>query len=112
MAREQLNARIQKADDEISILRKDLQGFCEKRRSDIQVRREGTSTEVTLPPVHLPIESRIRIAIIAYLLRTTLDHLVWQLVKQTETNQAATMHFPSTNLISGKNSTLTGCYEE
>ena len=82
MSREELNARIQKADDEISILRKDLQGFCEERRSDIQVRREGTATEATLPPVQLPIESRIRIGTIAHLLRTTLDHLVWQLVKQ------------------------------
>ncbi len=82
MCRDELNARIQRADDEISMLRKDIQDFCEERRSYVQLRREGTATEVTLPPVQLPIDSRIRIGIIAHLLRTTLDHLVWQLVKQ------------------------------
>ena len=94
MYRDELNARIQKADDEISILRKEIKRFSEERRSDIQVRREGTATETTLRPVQLPIESRIRIGIIAHLLRTTLDHLVWQLVKHNGNKPGRHNAFP------------------
>jgi len=61
-------------------LSKDLTSFCEEHRNQIVVEKKGKTTNVRMPRDATPVEWRIRIGIIAYLLRSSLDHLVWQLV--------------------------------
>ncbi len=78
--RDEIDARIKMADDMIVSLSKDLTSFCEEHRNKIVVEKKGKTTNVRMSRDTTPVEWRIRIGVIAYLLRSSLDHLVWQLV--------------------------------
>ena len=78
MYRDEIDARIKMADDMIVSLSKDLTSFCEEHQNRVVVEKKGEPLRMPREPT--PVEWRIRIGVIAYLLRSSLDHLVWQLV--------------------------------
>ena len=82
MYRDEIDARIKMADEAIVTLRTDIFVFCEEQRPHITIESDdqGQGRVVRLQQDRIPVEWSIRIGIAAYLLRSSLDHLVWQLV--------------------------------
>ncbi len=81
-------AKIERADKELRTLRTDMEKFCERQRVEQkrirQKNLDGQAEEIVQAylddPEKTPIEWSIRIGEIVYNLRSSLDHLVWQLV--------------------------------
>ena len=94
MPGDELHVRIQMADEKIEALKNDIALFCENQRPNIKITREGRGGSATLPPVSIPIGWRVRIGVIAYLLRSSLDHLVWDLVLQNGNTPSRRNQFP------------------
>lgn len=96
MSRDELDARIKMADEKIVALRRDIAVFCEQQRPRITIEKNGQkrSTLARMPRVNIPVGWRIRIGIIVYLLRSSLDHLVWQLVLDNENTPDYRNEFP------------------
>ena len=79
---EAIDAKIRRARNELRLLKADIDAFCEERARLIVP--EGLGDEVvwvyrgdTPTP---PVDWSIRVGEFAYNLRSSLDHLVWQLV--------------------------------
>ena len=102
MDRDEIDARIRMADDKIASLSKDLTSFCEEHRDRIAVEKKGKTTNARMPSDIIPVEWRIRIGIIAYLLRSSLDHLVWQLVRNNDNTPDHRNEFPIFNVVYGE----------
>ena len=85
---EAIDTKIRRADKELLTLRTDMERFCERQRVEQkrirQKNPDGQAKEVIQAylddPEKSPIEWSIRIGEIVYNLRSSLDHLVWQLV--------------------------------
>ena len=97
MFRDELHARIHMAEDKITALKKDIALFCENERPNIRITRQGRGGSAALPPVDIPIELRVRIGLITYLLRSSLDHLVCHLVLQNGNIPGRHNQFPISN---------------
>ena len=94
MSREELRARTNMADQEIASLKKAIDLFCENQRPNIKITRKGRGGIVGMPPVDIPIAERIKIGVIAYLLRSSLDHLVCHLVVKNGNTPSSQNQFP------------------
>ena len=85
---EAIYAKIERADRGLRTLRTDMERFCERQRvaqkRSQQTNPDGKSVDTVeawlADPEETPIEWSIRIGEIVYNLRSSLDHLVWQLV--------------------------------
>ncbi len=94
MFRDELHVRIHMADEKIAALKTDIDLFCENQRPNIKITSQGRGGSAALPPVTIPIDLRVRIGEIAYLLRSSLDHLVWHLVLQNGKTPSRRNQFP------------------
>ena len=94
MFRDKLLARINLADKEIADLKKEIDRFCEEQRANIKITREGSGGSAKLDPVSTPLDCRAKIGIISYLLRSSLDHLVWHLILQNGNTPTPLNQFP------------------
>lgn len=94
MFRDELHTRINIADKEIAGLKKEIRLFIEQQRINIKITREGKGGSATLASVSTPSDWRTKIGIIAYLLRSSLDHLVWQLILQNGNTPTPLNQFP------------------
>ena len=96
MYRGELDARIKMADEKIKALKEDITLFCEECRPRITIEKtdQKGSGRAVMPRDTIPVEWSIRIGIIAYLLRSSLDHLVWQLVLDNKNTPDHRNEFP------------------
>ena len=96
-----VHAKINRASDEISWLKRDMDRFCENIRQSIvhEVHKEAAKQiwvyrgETREPPI----EWSVRLGEILYNLRSALDHLVWQLVLANEQKPGRRNAFPIVN---------------
>lgn len=98
MDRGEIDARIKMADDMIVSLSEDLASFCKEHQSRIVFEKKGETTIPRMPSEAVPVEWRIRVGEIANLLRSSLDHLVWQLVLDNRNEPNHRNEFPIFNV--------------
>ena len=101
MSTDELYVRVKMADKHIAALKEDIDLFCEEQRPKIKIAKKGSETSVTLLQVDIPIELRVKIGVIAYLLRSSLDHLVWYLVLQNRKTPGRHNQFPISTINNG-----------
>lgn len=94
MSRDELRVRTQMADRKIEALKRDFDLFCENQRPNIKITRVGNGGIAVPPPISIPIEMSIRIGVIAYLLRSSLDHLVCRLIAHNGNTPSYRSQFP------------------
>ena len=95
-------AKIERADRELRTLRTDMERFCERQRIEQkrirQKNPDGKSEDIVQAylddPEKTPIEWSIRIGEVVYNLRSSLDHLVWQLVLDNGKEPSRKNKFP------------------
>ena len=90
-----IDAKIKRAESELHTLCSDMERFCERQpvkqdRTDGSIRMRLDRSEEP------PIEWSVRIGEIVYNLRSSLDHLVWQLVLDNEEKPSRKNAFPIT----------------
>ena len=77
---EGVNAKIGRACESLEILESDVRGFCEDQRRQFVLEIQQEAQVIDSGPPELLIDYSIRAGEIAYNLRSSLDHIVWQLV--------------------------------
>ena len=81
---EGIEAKLARAQASLESLQSEIAPFCERKISEVQswVRglRERSAWLQNEPPPDLPAEWSVLVGEISYQLRSTLDHLIWQLV--------------------------------
>ena len=102
MSRDEINIRIQIADERIAVLGEDFHGFCETLRDIVEFTKEDRGASDSMSLITIPVRWRVRIGEIAYLLRSSLDHLVWQLVLENGNTPNQRNMFPIYSHLSGK----------
>ncbi|MDE0146112.1 MAG: hypothetical protein OXL95_09610 [Nitrospira sp.] len=99
---EAICAKIGRADRELHALRTDMENFCERQRVEqkriTRKNPDGKSADIVeaflADSEKTPIEWSVRIGEIVYNLRSSLDHLVWQLVVDNGKNPSRKNAFP------------------
>ena len=77
---EGVNVKIARACESLGFLESDIRGFCEDQRRQLAIELRQEAQVIDSSPPELLIDYSIRAGEIAYNLRSTLDHIVWQLV--------------------------------
>ena len=102
MSRDEINIRIQVADERIAVLGDDFHGFCETLRDNVEFTKEDRGASASMSLITIPVRWRVQIGEIAFLLRSSLDHLVWQLVLENGNTPNPGNMFPIYSHLSGK----------